>query len=48
MAWPMSLVALDQLAFLSLKRLLKWQCVTVTGDQMVIVIRRCCVRGMGV
>ena len=41
------LVNLDQLALFRLKRLLKGQCVPVTGDLMVIVIGRCCVRGMG-
>ena len=38
MAWSISLVNLDQLAFFRLKRLLKVQCVAVTGDLMVIVI----------
>ena len=47
MAWSISLVNLDQLVFFRLKRLLKGQCVAVTGDLMVIVIGRCCVRGMG-
>ena len=47
MAWSISLVNLDQLAFFMLKRLLKGQCVAVTGDLMVIVIGRCCVRGVG-
>ena len=47
MAWSISLVNLDQLAFFRLKRFLKGQCVEVTGDLMVIVIGRCCVRGMG-
>ena len=47
MAWSISLVNLDQLAFFRLKRLLKGQCVAVTGDLMVIVIGWCCVRGMG-
>ena len=47
MAWSISLLNLDQLAFFRLKRLLKGQCMAVTGDLMVIVIGRCCVRGMG-
>ena len=47
MAWSIALVNLDQLAFFRLKRLLKGQCVAVTGVLMVIVIGRCCVRGMG-
>ena len=45
MALPISLVNSDQLAFFRLKRLLKGQCVAVTGDLMVFVIGRCCVRG---
>ena len=40
MAWSISLVNLDQLAFFRLRRLLKGQCVAVTGDLMVIVIGR--------
>ena len=47
MAWSISLVNLDQLAFFRLKRLLKGKCMTVTGDLMVTVIGRCYVRGMG-
>ena len=47
MAWSISLVNVDQLAFFRLKRLLKGQCMAVTGDLMVIMIGRCCVRGMG-
>ena len=47
MAWSISLVTLDQLPFVRLTRILKWQSVTVTGDLMVIVIGRCCLRGMG-
>ena len=46
MAWSIALVNLDQLAFFRLKRLLKGQCVAVTGDLMVIVLGRRCVRGV--
>ena len=47
MAWSISLVNVDPLAFSRLKRLLTGQWVAVTGDLMVIVIGRCCVRGIG-
>ena len=47
MASSISLVNLDQLAFFRSKRLVNGQCVSVTVDLMVIVIGRCCVRGMG-
>ena len=47
MAWSISLVNLDQLDFFRSKCLLKGQCLAVTGDLMVIVIGRCCLRGLG-
>ena len=47
MAWSISSVNLDQLDFFRLKQLLKWQCVAVICDMMVIAIGRCCVVYVG-